>query len=99
MGVKPAPSYLVAPGFTHCCLAETAKKWAYHEHGATQGSTFFHKVDAVKIIKIQLIGLKSIVVSAVAFHLNAYLLKQTDKVVYIENVGYVANRDRLAGKQ
>ena len=99
VGIKTSASYLVAARFCHSGVSESSQEWSHEQHAASESGTLLHILVAVEIFEVDVIGLECIVVARVACHLYTDFFEQLDKVVDVENVGYVGDVHRLVGEQ
>ena len=99
VGVETAASYLVAAGLGHHGAVETGQQRTYHEHAAAQGGALAHKLVALQIVEVQVVGLEDVGAVLKARHLHPDVLQQQDEVLYIQYLGDVLDVDGLAREQ
>ena len=93
--VETTATNLVATRLGNRSLSATAQERTDHEHAATKGGTFLHKLYAVQIVEIEFIALESIVVVAVLCHLDSDFFQQLDEIVDVEDVRHVLDAHRI----
>ena len=99
VGVQAAPSYLVAPRLGDHGLAEARQQRTDEQHAAPQGGTLAHKLVALQVVQVGLVGLEHILAVTEPGHFHANIPDQLYEIVHVANVGDIADANLLAGKQ
>ena len=95
MRVETTATNLVATRLGNRSLSATTQERTDHEHAATKGGAFLHKLYAVQIVEIEFIALESIVVAAVLCHLDSDFFQQLDEIVDVKDVRHVLDAHRI----
>ena len=109
VGVQSATSDLVAAGFGDGGLAHASQQRTDHHDRATQLRTLLHKLVALQIVQIQVIGLEGAsktrntclccILGCLCRDLHAYILEQLDEVHHVSDLRNVVNGHLLACQQ
>ena len=92
MRIQTTASDLVAPRLRDQCLAETCHQRTDDHNRTTQRSAFTQEVVRIQIIQIDVIGLERIGIGCRMFHFHLHVAQKLNKVVYIQDIGYIVDR-------
>ena len=98
VSIQTTATNLVTTRLGNRSLATTPQQRTNHEHTATKRRTLLDKLQAIEIVKLQLIALESIVVATILGHLDTDFLQQLNEVVDIEDVRHILDAHWLLGE-
>ena len=99
MRIQTAATNLITTRFGDDGLTHTGQKRTNHQHAATQGCAFLHKLIALQVVEIQLVCFKGIGVFFLFRYLHTNITQQLDEVVHIANVRNVTDNHLLLCQQ
>ena len=99
MRIQTAATNLITTRFGDNGFTHTGQKRTNHHHAATQCSTLLHKLVALQVIQVQLVGFEGIGVFFLFRYLHTNITQQLDEVVHIANVRDVTDNHLLLCQQ
>ena len=99
MRIQTAATNLITTWLGDDSLAHASQQRTDHHHAATQCSTLLHKLVALQVIQVQLVGFEGIGVFFLFRYLHTNITQQLDEVVHIANVRDVTDNHLLLCQQ
>ena len=93
MCVEPAPSDLVATRVGVEYRTESSEQWRYEHDRTAQFVALFHEILALQEVGVDMLCLETVAMFAQAMNSYTHVGEQVDKVVHVENIGYVVDDD------
>ena len=92
MGIHTAAANLVTSGLAHCSVSQTGQQRSKKHDRSAQSGAFGHKVHALGITAVNVIGLECPASGSGVLHLDAQICKHVYQVPDIKDIRYVLYR-------